>query len=56
MDDTYTTLLRHGDCQAALGHSIHCGGHYRDVEADPFCQLGFQFNVIRKYFRVSGDQ
>ena len=56
VDDAEAASLRHGNGEAALGHSVHRGGEQRDAEADFAGDPGVDRRLGRQHRRGRGDQ
>ena len=52
VDDADAAFLRHRDCEASLGHGVHCSGDQWQVDANLAGQLGRQGDIARQHFRV----
>jgi len=56
MDHACAALARHRDRHVALGDRVHGGAHERNMEADFFCKLCVQADLLRYHIALAGDQ
>ena len=56
MDYACAALARHRDRHVALGDRVHGGAHERNMEADFFCKLCVQADLLRYHIALAGDQ
>ena len=56
VDNAKTAFLCERNCELRLGHGVHRGGEYRDVELDIAGDSGGQIYILGQHCRMGGQQ